>query len=433
MFFNALWFYGAVILLFFGMATRQPSLTLLATLLLLTAGVSWLWSRWSLRQVTYRRQLDVKRVFRDEELTLRLELVNKKLLPLAWIEVEDQFSDRLLAVDRRASPATDPALRLLPYLTSLRPYERVAWTALMRCPHRGVYRFGPTTLRSGDIFGFHRRQEVLEDFAAIIVYPRVVSLDELAIPPRGAFGDTRSRRALIVDPQRTVGTRDYRPDDSFRAIHWKATARAGGLQVRVFEPTTVTQLGIFLNLDTPLQPWRALDSVDFEPLVSVAASLASRALDERYAVGVYSNRLMTGSSRTLRIAPGSGPTQLTRTLEGLAKLSAFTTTDFAKHFRQETLAFPWGSTIVLITIAMPPALAATLEALRGNGQRLVLVIPEGTAAPPVRGLVVHRLPVALFEAESRREEEPRYGGRAAPGAPVATTPMQPNVRQEVGR
>ncbi len=433
MFFNAIWFYGATILLFFGMATRQPSLTLLATLLLLTAGVSWLWSRWSLRAVTYRRQLDVTRVFRDEELTLRLELVNKKLLPLAWIEVEDQFSDRLLAVDRRATPATDPALHLLPYLTSLRPYERVAWTATIRCPHRGVYRFGPTTLRSGDIFGFHRRQERSEDFASIIVYPRVVSLDELAIPPRGAFGDTRSRRALILDPQRTVGTRDYRPDDSFRAIHWKATARAGGLQVRVFEPTTVTQLGIFLNVDTPRQPWRALDSVDFEPLVSVAASLAARALAERYAVGVYSNRLLAGSSRTLRIPPGSGPTQLARTLEGLAKLSAFTTSDFARHFRQETLAFPWGSTIVLITIAMPPALAATLEALRGNGQRLVLVMPEGTIAPPVRGLVVHRLPAALFEAESRREQEPRYGGRAIPGLPTARVQPEPGARQEVAR
>jgi uncharacterized protein (DUF58 family) len=433
MFFNAIWFYGAAILLFYGMATRQPALTVLATLLLLTAGVSWLWSRWSLRAVTYRRQLDVTRVFRDEELTLRLELINKKLLPLAWIEVEDQFSDRLLAVDRRATPATDPALRLLPYLTSLRPYERVAWTTTIRCPHRGVYRFGPTTLRSGDIFGFHRRQERFEDYAAIIVYPRVAALDELAIPPRGAFGDTRSRRALILDPQRTVGTRDYRPDDPFRAIHWKATARAGGLQVRVFEPTTVTQLGIFLNLDTPKQSWRALDSVDFEPLVSVAASLAARALDEHFAVGVYSNRLLAGSSRTLRVAPGSGPTQLARTLEGLAKLSPFTTTDFAKHFRQETLAFPWGSTIVLITVAMPPALAATLEALRGNGRRLVLVVPEGTAPPPVRGLVVHWLPAALFEAEALREQEPRYGGRAVPGAPV--TPARPvsDVRQGVGR
>ena len=58
MFFNTIWLYGSLILLIYGMATRQPSLTVLATLLLLTAGISWLWSRWSLRAVSYRRKLE---------------------------------------------------------------------------------------------------------------------------------------------------------------------------------------------------------------------------------------------------------------------------------------------------------------------------------------------------------------------------------------
>src|SRR3954447_4181827 len=113
MFFNAFWLYGALALLIYGMATRQPALTVLATLLLLTAGVSWLWSRWSLWAVSYGRRLSATRVFRDETVELRLDLVNRKLLPLAWIEVEDEFSDRLVAVDRRATPATDPTVQLL--------------------------------------------------------------------------------------------------------------------------------------------------------------------------------------------------------------------------------------------------------------------------------------------------------------------------------
>jgi uncharacterized protein (DUF58 family) len=416
MFFNSIWLYGSLILLIYGMATRQPSLTVLATLLLLTAGVSWLWNRWSLHAVTYRRKLSTTRVFRDETVMLSLELVNKKLLPLAWIETEDQFSDRLEALDRRATPASDPSLRILPYLTSLRPYERVAWTATLRCPNRGVFSFGPVTLRSGDIFGFHRRQERVEVRETLIVYPRVVALDELNIPPRGAFGDIRTRRALILDPLRTVGTRDYHPEDSFRHIHWKATARAGGLQVRVFEPTTVTQLGIFLNLDSPQQSWRALDSVEFEPLVSVAATLATHALESRFAAGVYSNRLIVGSNRMLHVAPGNSPAQLPKILESLAKLSPFATVDFAKHLRAETLAFPWGSTFVIITSVMTPALAATLESLRGAGHRLVLVATEEVKPPPVRGLVTHRLPAALFRAEERRERGEERGEQVAPQA-----------------
>src|SRR5215211_4570463 len=108
MFFNAFWLYGSLALLFYGMAFRQPALTVLATLLLLTAGISWLWNRYALRRVTYTRRLDATRAFRDETITLRMELVNRKPLPLAWIEVEDEFPDRLEATDRRVAPSTDP-------------------------------------------------------------------------------------------------------------------------------------------------------------------------------------------------------------------------------------------------------------------------------------------------------------------------------------
>ncbi|MDP9373609.1 MAG: DUF58 domain-containing protein [Chloroflexota bacterium] len=407
MFFNALWIYGAAALLIFGMATRQPSLTVLATLLLLTAAVSWLWNRYALHGVSYRRRLSAGRVFRGETVRLECELVNRKLLPLAWIDVEDELPDRLGALDRRVTPAGSPTRDLLPYLTSLRPYERVRWATTLRCPHRGAYLIGPARLRSGDIFGFFRQEGRVEERQTLVVYPRVVPLPDLGIPPRHAFGDTRVPRALLTDPLRPVGTRDYRPEDSFRHLHWKATARAGSLQVKVFEPTTVTQVAIFLNLDSPAQPWLALDSAEFEEVISVAASLAAHGLEERQAVGVYSNRLIGGSNRTLRVPPGGGPAQLGRILESLAKLSPFATVDFPKQLRAETLRFPWGSTIVVVTAIMTPPLATTLEALRAAGHRLVLVATGGGAIvpPPVRGLITHRVNVPPPDGRGRPEWE----------------------------
>jgi uncharacterized protein (DUF58 family) len=419
MFFSAVWFYGAAALLILGMATRQPALTVLATLILLTAGVSWLWNRYSLHAVTYGRRLGSTRVFRGETLALRLELVNRKLLPLAWIEVEDEFADRLETVDRRATPASNPTRMILPYLTSLRPYERVAWTATLRCPARGAFTFGPVMLRSGDIFGFYRQNLRLHLHDSIIVYPRIEALPDIGIPPRGAFGDVRVRQALLLDPLRTVGTRDYRPEDSFRHIHWKATARAQTLQVRVFEPTTVTQLAIFIDLDSSQQYWRGLDAVQAEVLISVAASLASEAVSQRFAVGVYSNRLISGSNQALRVPPGSGLAQLPRILESLAKLSPFATGEFAKYLRAETHHFPWGTTIVVVSATMTPEVAATLEALRADGHRLVLVTTAAVVPPPVRGLLTHRLPEALFVSEAERQE-----GGASLAAPVTRPPEQ---------
>ena len=231
----------------------------------------------------------------------------------------------------------------------------------------------------------------------------MVALPELGIPPRQAFGADRAPRSLLPDPLRTVGVRDYHPEDSFRHLHWKATARAQQLQVRVFEPTMVTQLGVFLNLDTFQHYWEGLDTVHSEAAITAAASLASHAVQERYAVGVYANGLVGGSDQALRVAPGRGPAQLTRILEGLAKLSPFATIDFPKFLRNELLGFPWGSTIVVVTAVMTPPLAATLASVREAGHRPVLIAVDELAPPPIRGLTVHRLPDAIL-TEVRNEK-----------------------------
>ncbi len=419
MFFNAVWIYGAVALLVVGMAIRQPALTVLATLVLLTAGVSWLWNRYALHAVTYRRRLGAPRAFRDETVELSCELVNKKPLPLAWILVEDEVPERVEVEGRPVAPSERPTRAILPYLTSLRPYERVTWSVTLRCPHRGYFAFGPARLRSGDIFGFFSREQTLEAEDRLIVYPRVVPLPELGIPPRQAFGNQRAPRSLLPDPLRTVGVRDYHPEDSFRHLHWKATARVQQLQVRVFEPTTVRQLGIFVNLDTFEHYWEGLDTVHSEAAITAAASLASHAVGERYAVGVYANGLLAGSDQTLRLAPGLGPAQLTRVLEGLAKLSPFATVDFPQLLQAETLRLPWGSTIVVITALMTPPLAATLASLREAGHRPVLVAVDRLTPPPIRGLTVHHLPDELLVAERRRQVA--VGGEpAVQAAPLAT-------------
>lgn len=405
MFFNAFWLYGAAVLLILGMAIRQPALTVLATLTLLTAGVSWLWNRYSLHAVTYRRQLDATRVFRDEMVTLRLELVNKKLLPLAWLEVEDEAPEECTALDRPLTPSGRPTRVSLPYLTSLRPFERVTWTVTLRCSRRGFFTFGPAQLRSGDIFGFFSIRRDYPAADTLLVYPRIVPLPDLGIPPRQAFGNARAPQALLLDPLRPVGVRDYHPEDPFRYLHWKATARAQQLQVRVFEPTTVTQLGIFLNLSTVERYWEGLDTVHSEAAITAGASLAHYALGERHAVGVYANSRVGWSDQPLRIAPGSGPTQLLLILEGLAKLAQFATIDFPKLLATEARRLPWGSTIVVVTARMTPPLAATLEALSVAGRRLVLIAVDALTPPPVRHLTVHFLPEELLLAERQRADE----------------------------
>lgn len=374
-----------------GAALAERSLALLGLLILVTAAGAWLWARYALSHVAYTRALDTDRIFPGEQVSMRVSIVNRKLLPLAWLDIEDQIPDRLRIVEQEVIPSGIPGMETLRITTAMRWYERVTWRFHIVCPVRGYFTLGPAALRSGDLFGFFNGREELDTYASVIVYPRVVPLDEINIPPRHLFGDLRIRRQIITDPSRTVGVRDYRPEDTFRHVHWKATARTQQLQTKIFEPTTAVQFGVFLNLDTFEHYWEGIDYQRAENAITVAASLAIHALDERHTVGMFANGVVGGSDQPLRVRPSRSPEQAHAILSGLAKLSPIASLNFPRLLRAETLRFPWGSTIVIVTALMTDPLAAAMAELARARHRLVLVTIDDVTPPAIRGLVTFKV------------------------------------------
>jgi uncharacterized protein (DUF58 family) len=412
-FFTSVWLWSAAGLVLVGMVTRERALALLGLLTLVTAGGAWLWARYALKGVVYSRVLNTDRVFPGEQVEMRVTVVNRKLLPLAWLDLEDRIPDRLSIVEQEIVPSGIPGMDVLRITTAMRWYERVSWRFHVTCPVRGYFTFGPATLRSGDLFGFFSSQEQLNDFVAVMVFPQVVSLDRVGIPPRHLFGDLRIHRQIITDPSRTIGVRDYHPEDSFRYVHWNATARTQSLQTKVFEPTTTVQFGVFLNLDTFEHYWEGIDYDRAENAIIVAASIAMRAVDERHTVGMFANGVVGGSDQPLRIRPSRSPEQAGAILAGLAKLSPIASLNFPRLLRAETSRFPWGSTVVIVTALMTSALSAVMIDLARSGHRLVLVAIDEVEIPDIRGLVVFQVDGTQIDVPRMRR---RYAVEMNPGA-----------------
>ena len=244
---------------------REAQLFVVGLILLLVAGVSWVWERYCLVGLGYRRSLGQVRAMFGEEVSLTLEIVNDKPLPLAWLEIEDTVPGvGLTLAPAHVGPSHIPGRRLLGILLSVRWYERVRRHYRVTCRARGFHAFGPATLRTGDVFGLATQEIEIPGEDYLLVYPKIVPLERLGLPARNPFGDVPLRRQwLFEDPMRTVGVRDYRPGDSPRRLHWKATARAPGqaLQVKLFEPTTTHRLHILLNISTggPNWSWQGYD------------------------------------------------------------------------------------------------------------------------------------------------------------------------------
>ena len=392
-FFGRFWIGGAVAVLLVGMATGRRAPTLLALLVLVAAGLTYAWSRAAFRGLSFARAASTLRAFPGDEVTVTLSAVNRKPLPLPWLTIDEEVADGLEVLDREATSGGSSGRQLVRITTTLGPFERGRWRLRLRCPRRGVFGLGPATLRSGDAFGFFSTRLHLpaEDGPTILVYPRVHPLPDLGFPSRRPLGETRVARHLLTDPARPIGVRDYHAEDPFRAIHWKASARLGRLQVRVEEPAGEVQLGIFVNLDTFDHYWEGLDLDLAERAIEVAASLAVWAEERRYAVGVYANGLLAGSDQPLRVPPGRGPAQVPLALSGLAKVNPYATHNVARVLRREAARFPWGSTFAIVTSRLPEPLVALLTELIAAGHRVVRVAVSDVPVPALRGLIVRRV------------------------------------------
>jgi uncharacterized protein (DUF58 family) len=396
--FSDLWLALILLLLVLSAALGHSGL-LLVTLLAATAlCLAWLWNRFVLQQVEYAREFTVRRAFVGERVPVSVIVTNHKTLPVPWLRVDDAFPNGLPLIDHELKPTSAPGRAVLSHVTSLGPNERVRWTYEIDCTQRGFYFFGPAEIRSGDVFGVFSRRLRLKAPGRLIVYPRVRPLPELGFPGQHPFGEKRAQRHLVEDPSRTIGVRDYHPEDTIKHVHWKASARHGELQVKVYEPTITQQLVVFLNVASFAQTWKGIIPERLEQAISVAASVAYHATERRFAVGLVANGCVPHSDQPIKVMPSWAPDQLARVLEALAAVTGYATNDIERLIASQSPRLALGATLVVITTVVTEDLLAQMLRLRGAGRRLVLVsMDPGFQDERPEGILTYHIPLAEID------------------------------------
>ena len=85
------WIPLLVILFIVGAVFRVPLLTAFTVMLIVVILLSRWWQRRSLDGVSYVRRPYYRRGFPGEETNLRLEVENRKLLPISWLRTQDPW------------------------------------------------------------------------------------------------------------------------------------------------------------------------------------------------------------------------------------------------------------------------------------------------------------------------------------------------------
>jgi uncharacterized protein (DUF58 family) len=337
-----------------------------------------LWARWSLRRLSYERVLPEDHVFPGDRIGLRLRMTNDKPLPLTWVEVTERFAPGLSAIDdpdfRPGSGNASPGIS--DWRTSLGAHERVSRQYELQAEDRGVYDIGGTRLRSGDPFGLFTSERLDEQRTRVTVYPRTVPV-ELALPSVRPYGEDAGGSRLFEDPSRIVGVRDYRPGDSMRRIDWKATARLGAMQARVYDPSSSRHLLLCLNTQTTEPMWAGVVVELLERSITVAASIARDAYEARYSVGLLANSTFPDADRSIRIPPGRRAEQFIRMLEALAVVTPYVLEPLAAMLDREEHRLVAGTAVVVVTALMTGELASSILRLRRRGHAVVVLSTSG--------------------------------------------------------
>ncbi len=408
--FSEAWIPLALTFLVIGLAAgRNVGFISLGLVLLLIVGLSTIWKNLSLFGVSYDRHFDHTRVFPGEAVEMTVTMQNDKRLPLTWLRFRDQLP---VPPDIGASPLSLSGELIgnfvLQSVYSMQSRERVQRRVVLRFPMRGFYKLGPVSYESGDIFTLFTREREHKDLDTIIVYPQIWPLAELGLPPKEPFGEVKVAHSLFTDPIRTRGIRDYTPQDRFRDVHWKATARRGHLQTKVYDPSTGMTMAVFLNVATFARHWMGFDPALLERSVSVAASICNYGVQQDWGVGLFVNGAVPNSDQPIRVQPGRSPQQLENLLEALAAVTEFATGAIETMLLRASPQLPWAATIVLVTAVVTEEILIALVRLREAGRRVVL-LALGDEPPPhlpggtLSSIVIYHIPstVPAFQAGHR--------------------------------
>ena len=391
---SGLWESLFIVLILVGIALVSPFILIVGVFGFIVIIGARIWSRLSLEDVLYERDLPKHSVFVGDEFEIELRVTNAKPLPIPWLRIADTVPIGLEVKDAQMARSNSRAALELRESFSLAWYERVRMRYTVKALRRGYHQIGPATLNSGDIFGmFPRTQEMAPPRDGVLVYPQTVELPDLELPSGRPIGDNRATTALWDDPNRPRGLKEYVPGDPIKTIDWKVTARLRQVFVRTFDPSVTQYAVVVMDVSTTEYLFTGYSPRLLERAIVGAGSIATRSMELGHRVGLVTNGVSLRPNTRMVIQPSARPGQLGSIMEALAMIRPVAPERIERLLEREAAwAVPYGATIVIVSAVLSRGLLDVADRLAASGHptRAIYVgrgdAPEGTDRVPVRNM-----------------------------------------------
>ncbi|KGX89286.1 hypothetical protein N781_09295 [Pontibacillus halophilus JSM 076056 = DSM 19796] len=177
-----------------------------------------------------------------ETITVDVHVKRKLPFPLFYCIVEEETPNSLRMSGRLRDKYKDMNASLKgrqepPLKTILFPWFHTSFTFtyVFEEVSRGEHHFHNIRLRTGDIFGFVKKETTCDLHGSILVYPS--QRDVHMQPSLSSYeeGSLQSKGTMKRDTSIVTGVREYVPGDRFSWVDWKTTAKQGTVMTKEFE------------------------------------------------------------------------------------------------------------------------------------------------------------------------------------------------------
>ena len=339
-----------------------------------------------------------------DSIHISVELENHGRLTVPWILLED-------SIPNSAQPGPVPGFKIdgpWKALTRLKAGEsKTALEYDVTFFQRGYHQFGPLLVETGDVFGLHRRYQLLTEPQFVLVLPKVLPLQGYNLASRKRMGEIRVAHRLFEDPTRLAGVRLFQRGDPLNRIHWRATARTGELHSRIYENSRVA--GATLLLDLHSQSYAGPGGANSVELAIVTvAALANAVALQGQQIGLVTNgrdaadrireegwqgefrdRTMARQqaatvAENTRLRPVVVPTRknsdhFLRLLETLGRLEPTDGLEFSGLVGEAAVQLPRDATVVAVLCRVTPEMAQALGEMIRRGFLVTVIVVNATA------------------------------------------------------
>ncbi len=340
-----------------------------------------IYRRYGLKHIRYTRYFNLPAVYEGDEVELVEEIANEKLLPVPVLTLESMLHAGLQFRKQFNLEINDGEYyqNHRSYF-SLRPYVQITRRHSIRCVKRGYYALNSASLSCADVLGLGSATATVRIDAKLLVYPKLVPIEDIPLPSHSWLGDVVVRRWIIDDPFMISGVREYRYGDALNHVNWKATARTGTLQVHNKDYTADHRFMIYLNFDVSKEMWNAVSDPELiERGISYAASIAQYALSRGIETGFACNgQLSDDPKRPVRVRPHNGSGQFTLLLETMAKLAIVRSGSLETLLQEEISEGTTNTDFLFICAYLSDAERQLVDRLvqNGNAAEMLWLHPE---------------------------------------------------------